>query len=427
MKRADADFPGFRLPAGAARNLGTLTCPRGFRALSDEEIREALGRPIWTGSKTGSVFDCVNPSESICLVVSDHTRKTCAHRVLRLLVEGLFSKGCSADDMRILVASGIHRHPKPDEVVRILGAEMAGLFTGRIVMHDPDDEAGLVQVGTTPRGHAVRLNRLAVEARRLILIGAASYHYHAGFGGGRKSLVPGLAARSTIAYNHSLTLDPREDRIHPMAGPGILDGNPVSDEMLAGARLREPDFIVNTVLTPEGELVGVFAGDLDLAHRAACRLVEQVFRVDLRELADFVVASAAGAANWVQSHKALYNASRAVRPDGRIVLAALCPDGIGDERFRHWVRKADIRDIYRGLRETPEVLGQTALSTRQRGARTILVTGLSAADAADLGIETAPDLATAVGRTLERLRGEGRETPTYYLMPQALNVAPFPA
>ena len=413
-----------RLLSERAEDFGELVPASHPRPLGDDDIREALRRPIWAGG-AGPVFSRVKPGERVCVVVSDHTRRTATDRVLPLLVEGLAQSGCSPADVFLLVASGIHRHPKPDEVRRILGEVMARRFEGRLFMHDPDDDRNLVAVGATPRGHEVRLNRLAVEADRLILIGTVTYHYHAGFGGGRKSLVPGLAARATIAYNHSLTLDPAADRIDPRVEIGVMDGNPVAEEMAAGARLRPPDFIVNTVLTPSGELVGAFAGDMDAAHRAACRRAEDVSRVDIARRADFVVARADSASNWIQSHKALFNASRAVRPDGRIVLVAPCPDGIGDERFRYWIRQPSADDICRGLRNSPEVLGQTALSTKVRGARTILVTRMAAGDAADLGIETAPTLADAVAMTLARLEPRGGGKPSCYRMPHALHTVPF--
>ncbi len=407
-------------------NLGVLSAPAPRSALADDEIRDALRRPVWSGAGAGAAWSRVAPGERTCIVVSDHTRKTGASRVLPILLDGLFARGCSAGDLFILFASGIHRRPKSEEIDRILGPDVARAFAGRIFFHDADASAGLVDVGATPRGHRVRLNRLAVEARRLILVGAATYHYHAGFGGGRKSLVPGLAGRETIAWNHSLTLDPDADRIHPAVRIGNTDGNPVAEEMLAGARLRPPDAIVNTVLSPAGEVVGVFAGDMEPAHRAACALVERVSRVDIREAADLVIASAGSASNWVQSHKALFNASRAVGAEGRIILLAPCPDGLGDEGFRRWARLRDVRDIYRGLRQAPEVLGQTALSTRERGARTIAVTGMGADDVSDLGIETAPDLDAAVCDSLARLRERvGGRTPTCYLMPEAMSVVPF--
>ena len=416
-----------KIPAALADAvcLGTLEPPGPPPPLSDPEIEAALARPIWPPGRGGAVFDIVRPGESVCLVVSDTTRKTAADRVLPVLLDGLRRNGCAWTDMFVLVATGIHRPPTPAEIEQILSSPVFREFQGRLFVHDPDDEANLVAVGVTKRGHAVRLNRRAAEADRLVPLGAASYHYHAGFGGGRKSLVPGLADRRTIAHNHSLTLDPEQDRVRPGVELGALDGNPVAEEMLEAAYLCEPDIIINTVLTPDGGLAGVFSGELDAAHRAACRLVEKLCRVDIPERADFVVASAGSAPNWIQSHKALYNASRAIREGGRIVLLAPCPEGIGNERFRYWIKKPGIGEIFKGLRQSDEVLGQTALSTKTRGAAAILVTRMAQADIDDLGLETAPDEETAIRRVLDRFTREGTRRPTYYLMPHAGQVAPF--
>lgn len=411
--------------ADAAVCLGILESRYRHTPLSDRDIDAALARPLWPAGRRDTLFDIIRPGESVCLIVSDSTRKTAADRVLPVLLAGLKRKGCSLDDLFVLVATGIHRPPTPEEIEQILGAPAARIFQGRVFVHDSDDKSNLVSVGATKRGHEVRVNRRAMEAARRILIGAATYHYHAGFGGGRKALVPGLAARDTIAYNHSLTLDPTQDRIDPRVDVGVLDGNPVSEEMLEGAYLCRPDIIINTVLTPEGELAGVFSGELDMAHRAACRLVEEICRVDIREPANFVLASAGRAPNWIQSHKALYNASRAVRKGGRIILLAPCPEGLGNDRFRYWIKKPGVEEIFKGLRKSVEVLGQTALSTKIRGASTILVTQMSPADVTDLGIATAHDEDSAVRQVLDQLKREGTGKPTYYLMPHAGQVVPF--
>ena len=274
--------------------------------------------------------------------------------------------------------------------------------------------------------HEVFLNRKAVEADRLVLIGSASFHYHAGFGGGRKSIVPGIAGRETIAFTHSLTIDPAEDRICPGVAIGALDGNPVSETMFECAMLCPADFIVNTVLAPDGSLAGVFAGEMDIAHRAACRLVEKISKVDISNKADFVIASAGSASNWIQSHKAFYHAHLAVHDRGRVILEAKCPEGIGNERFRYWVQKRNLAEIYSGLRQSPEVLGQTALSTRERAPRTVLVTQMNQNDLNDLGIRSVKTMADAVKIVLEDLASTGIKHPSYYLMPDALYVVPFP-
>ncbi|NLB59653.1 MAG: nickel-dependent lactate racemase [Lentisphaerae bacterium] len=413
------------IPADQAECLGTLRAPAARGALTAEEIQHALAQPLWPrGGPT--MFDCVQPGESVCLVVSDHTRRSATERVLPILLRGWLERRCRLQDFFILISSGIHRHPTPAEISGILGAEMAQAFAGRIWAHDPDDTANLVAVGRTPCGHVVSINRRATAADRLILLGAVSYHYHAGFGGGRKSLVPGLAARANIIFTHSLTLDPTLNRLHPQVEIGRLDGNPVAEEMLAGARLCQVDGIINTVLTPAGKLAGVWAGDLELAHRAACKQAEQLCRVDLARPADFVIASAGKASNWIQSHKALFNAARAVTATGRIILQAPCPEGLGDEHFRYWVTRPTLDAIFRGLRQNPDVLGQTALSTRMRGPRTILITDLNARDRRDLGLNTAPDIQAAVKRCLQDWRGSSQRRPTYYIMPEALSLVPFP-
>jgi len=389
--------------------------------LKDADIQKALEFPI--GSK--SLFEIVRPGESLCIVVSDHTRHTASDRVLPALINGLLEHGCAVEDMFIMIASGIHRHPSTTEIERILGTATADRFRERIFLHDPDNSAELALVGTTSRGHRVLVNRQALAGDRLILTGTVIYHYHAGFGGGRKALVPGLASRDTIAFSHSLTIDPVDDRIHPGVGPGLLDGNPVSEEMLEGARLCEPDAIINTILTPGGRIARVCAGELDAAHRAACGVARDIYSYSVPAPADLVIADAGSASNWIQSHKALFNAARAVHSDGRIVLVAPCPEGLGNERFRHWIRKKTVSEIFDGLRTAPEALGQTALSTKERGRKTILVTGMPEHDIEDLGIRTAPDLESAITAAVDDLRSAGIKEPTCYIMPQARYTVPF--
>lgn len=415
------------LSGSGISHLGRLIARPPARISGDEDILHALINPAWGGrpDSPATVFDAVHPGEPVCIVVSDQTRKTAVDRILPVLLAGLVARGCAVTDMCILFACGIHRHPTSEEVGRILGAAMATAFNGRIFMHDPDDNANLVTAGITRLGHDVRLNRRAFEARRLILTGTVTYHYHAGFGGGRKSIVPGLAGRQTIAHSHSLSLDLNINRFHPQVRAGSLSGNPVASEMLEGARMRAPDFIINTVLTPDNRLAGVFAGDMEAAHAAACRYAGSIYRCDISERADFVVASAASASNWIQAHKALYNADLAVKEDGQIVLFAPCPEGLGNERFRHWATRLTLDDLFAGLRTSPEVNGQTALSSRLRGARTILVTNMCSKDQTDLGIKTAPDLESAIRRTVSDLTAAGIKKPVYYTMPEALFTVPF--
>jgi lactate racemase len=405
--------------------LGEINCHHNLKPLTEQEVNNCLHNTFWPDGSKKTVFDLVKPGKKTCIVVSDHTRKTATDIILQPVISGLTAKGCRTADISILIASGIHRHPTMAEMDRILGKKMFDLFKGRIFCHNPDDPAGLFEAGTTKRGHRVRLNKRLKESDHVILTGAVLYHYHAGFGGGRKSIVPGLASRETIAYNHSLTLDPSQDCVHPDVQIGRLDGNPVAEEMMEDAMFCQPDIIINTVLSTSGELVGVFSGDMVLAHREACRMAEKTCRADLKEKADLVIASAIPATNWIQSHKSLFNSSRAINDTGIIVLEAPCPEGIGDERFKHWVSIKDIPTLYRELRKTPEILGQTALSTRLRGQQTLLVTSMTQADRDILGIETAPDINCAIDTAISRLTVRLGRKPTCYTMKKAAYIVPF--
>ena len=190
-----------------AKCLAVLDTGAVLPELDRAAISRCLLNPVWdTGNN--SITDIIQPGKTACFVVSDYTRKTAIDKVLPVTMDLLKQNNCSPDDMIILIASGIHRHPSPAEIESILGTEMFELFKDRIHLHDPDDESARTEIGRTGRGHPVKINSKAVESDHLILTGAATYHYHAGFGGGRKSLVPGIADRSTIAHNHSLTLHP---------------------------------------------------------------------------------------------------------------------------------------------------------------------------------------------------------------------------
>jgi len=398
--------------------------PPSKKPLSEKDIFSALNITIWNKKGGPSVFDIALPGEKICIVVSDHTRRTNINQVLPFLIRGLKEKGCASSDIFFLIASGIHRRPTQIEIEKILGKDIAAAFSQQIIFHDPDNPSKLVSVGKTRRNHEVKLNKFFVEADKKIVTGTVSFHYHAGFGGGRKAIVPGIAARETIAFNHSLTLDPIEDKISPTVEPGKLDGNLVAEEMFEAASLCKPDIIINTVLSPAGDLIGLFCGDMDIAHRQACKMVEKYCVAKLKQKADLVIASAGTALNWIQSHKALYNAHRAVNPDGYVILEAPCPEGLGDELFRKWIKLADVHAICRQLRANPEILGQTALSTYLKGKNTILITKLSEADILDLGIQTASDMPSAIKMALNKLAVNGKTDPTWCILEQALHILP---
>lgn len=404
------------------RSLGTLDI-RPIKALAEPEraIREALSNPI---ELDRSIFDIVQTRERVVILVSDSFRQTRADLMLPVLIDGLKRAGTNPSDISILFSTGTHRGPTQDEQREILGEHVYGLMQGRIHVHDAHDAENHVSVGITSRGTPVEINRRVHEADRVIATGSAVLHYFGGFGGGRKSVVPGVASARTIAHNHAMNLHPEEDRLDPNVRIGLLAGNPVAEDMLEATQLTHVDAIINTVLNRDGGIAGVFAGDLVAAHEAACAFARDLFEVPLQEKADVVIAASPSTKNFVQTHKALFNAFQAVNPDGRILLAAPCAEGLGDEQFTQWLKLGDRAEIIAALRRRSEINGQTALSTREKAPRTIMVTELSDDDVALLGARKAPSLQEAVDSAFGDLDRAGVINPTYVLMPSAAYTVP---
>jgi nickel-dependent lactate racemase len=405
------------------RSLGTLDI-REIEPLDDPlaAIRRALERPI---GLERNVFQIVRPGESVTILVSDQFRRTRADQVLPVLLDGLEAAGASLADVSVLFACGTHRPPTPDEQRAVLGDATWRRLEGRLFTHDPNNDAELVELGVTRRGTRVRLNRRVVQADRVIVTGAVTMHYFAGYGGGRKSILPGVAAIDTIAHNHALTLLPDSDDLNPDVRIGAMDGNPVAEDMLEAARLARVDYLINVVLDRRGRLADAFAGELEAAHRAAVALARRLFAVPIAERADLVIAASSATRNFVQTHKALFNAWQAMRPGGRIVLAAPCAEGLGGEQFVQWLRLGDRATIVAALRRHSEINGQTALSTVEKGPSTLMVTEMPESDVALTRARKAATLQEAIDRALSDLSAAGRPSPTYYVMPSAAYSVPF--
>ncbi|MCH7739158.1 MAG: nickel-dependent lactate racemase [Chloroflexi bacterium] len=412
-----------RVPAG--RLLGTLdvsdTPPLKDR---DRAIRDAIENPIGLDR---DIFRIVSPGETVAIVVPDSFRTTRVEQVLPVLIDGLIEAGIAEGDITFVYATGTHRGPTPDEERRILGDGIYERFKGQAFTHDPRDEDNLVYVGTTSRGTEVHINRRVHEADRIIATGAVVLHYFGGYGGGRKSIVPGVASITTIASNHSMNLHPTEDQIDPAVRIGGLDGNPVAEDMLEATQLTHVDYIVNTVLNRKSEIAAIFAGELDAAHLSATKFAHGLFATDIDQQADLVIAASPSTQNFVQTHKALFNSYQAVKPDGRIILLAPCPEGLGGEQFAKWLRLGSREAIIAGLRKESEINGQTALSTIQKAPITYIMTEMTDGDVAMLRARRAASLGDAVSKAIADLAAAGRPEPTCYLMPSAAYTVPFPA
>jgi len=317
--------------------------PRSAPALKDpvSAIRAALAQPIGTPP----LRNTLRPGERVAILVNDITRLVHSDVFLPVLVDELNACGIPDRDIFIVFALGLHRTQSEEERCHIVGEGIAR----RIALYDHDGRTreNLALLGRTSRGNEVWINRRVHEADRVILTGEIIYHQIAGYSGGRKSLVPGVAGADTINFNHRLILEPN-------CRPGLLDGNPAHEDLLEACQLFDPDFLLNVVLSPSGEWVRVVAGHYDLAHLAGCETVDQLCRIPISEAYDMVLASAGGFPLDIdlrQAHKGMENAARALRSGGVLIYFAECPDGTGSRMIDEWVEKfSDTQEMERELR-----------------------------------------------------------------------------
>ncbi|MDX2480617.1 MAG: nickel-dependent lactate racemase [Desulfuromusa sp.] len=368
-------------------------------------IREALANPI----DSLPLAEILQPGEKVAIVTSDITRYSGSEIYLPILIAELNAIGIPAGDIEIIIALGIHRQQTEEEHRKILGS-----VYGRIAVydHECDDPDELIDLGMTDSGISVQVNRRVVDADRVIVTGTIGFHYFAGFGGGRKGLVPGVASRETCMASHFAVFNPPEiGGKHPQAVTGVLEGNPVDRNLVQAAQLVKPDFLLNTVLSPEKMILGVFCGDLVQAHLAGCEMVRALFQVALDRRVDLAVISCGGEPkdiNFIQAQKALDYGCQAVKEGRTIIFLAACRDGFGNETFFDWFRYQDLDEFEAALRENYQINGQTAHATlsKARRFRVILISEFSEEQTRTMGMEKADDLDRALELVLPELDGD---------------------
>jgi nickel-dependent lactate racemase len=326
-----------------ARNLlGTIEpADRPGAADQKAEVERALKEPI----SSKRLCEMVKPESKVAIVVDDITRKAPSETMLLPVLAELNSAGVKDENVTVIFGCGTHRAVKPEEVVALIGAEACKRV--KTVSHDCRG-GDLVHVGSTKtHGNKVLVNKVFAEADVRVLLGDVGFHYYAGYGGGRKSVLPAVCGEETIKQNHSLLL-------HANARTGNLEDNPVHRDMTEAARLAKVDFIVNVVENKKGEIVKAFAGDLEQAFIEAVKLVDELYRVTVDRRADILVVSAGGTPadlNLYQAYKALDNVLDAVKRGGVIILVAECPEGHGNQVFYDWMsRLVDLKNVEREIK-----------------------------------------------------------------------------
>jgi nickel-dependent lactate racemase len=358
----------FEVPDG---NLLSVVEPKPADPVPLEQaFAEAWGHPA--GMESADAV--VRRGERVAIVVPDHTRAVPIRDLLTLLWGRLKGK-VRSEDVTIVVATGTHRPSREEELARMLG-DFRKLF--RVEVHDAER---CVEIGRTRRGIPVGVNPTVMEADRVITIGHIGMHFFAGYSGGPKMILPGVAGAETIRLNHEQIVDPK-------AYACVCDENPIHAEMREVARMVGVDLIVDVVLSPRGVLK-VLVGDVIEAHRAGAAFWDERFHVPIPEQADLVIVSPGGHPrdiNLYQAHKAIFNAARAVKDGGMIVLLAACPDGSGHPVFDDWARRSEgLGDVLRIIREEGFKIGGHKVyflgKDRLRGIEHFLISEMPAEEA----------------------------------------------
>lgn len=307
-------------------------------------VQNALAHPIGTPR----LCDMVQGKHKVVIIASDHTRPVPSRIIMPLMLAEI-RKGNPDADITILIATGCHRGTTRAELVGKFGEEIVA--NERIYIHDCTDEKMLVSLGKLPSGGDLLVNRLAAEADFLCAEGFIEPHFFAGFSGGRKSVLPGIAARKTVLANHcSAFID------SPNARTGLIEGNPVHTDMLYAARAARLDFIVNVVINAEKQVVYAVAGDCDLAHRQGVAFLRERCMVQGCG-ADIAISTNGGYPldqNVYQSVKGMTAAEAAVRKGGVIIMMASACDGHGGESFYDTFRTGKpLEEMYRAFMARP--------------------------------------------------------------------------
>ena len=330
---------------------------KDFPALSDVEVGAAFDEPI----DSPAIEEIVKQGETVLIVVPDATRKAASGQIVNLLVRRLIANGTMPFDIAVIFATGIQRAVTEDEKLEILTPFIAQRV--KTLNHDARNLMGFVRLGETENGIPVELNRALTEFDHTIIVGGVSFHYFAGFSGGRKLICPGLASSRTISATHKLAFDCETKARRDGVDTEILQGNAVHEACMSVVENLPPSFSINTITNDAGEAVKIFAGDWKTAWERACEFYAAEFTVEVAEKRDVVIASCGGFPhdiNLIQAHKTLDAAARICKTGGTIILLAECADGLGRKDFLDWFEFENSRELADKLCESYQVNGQTA-------------------------------------------------------------------
>ena len=333
-----------------------------------ELVRRAMADPI----ASPRLSELARGKKKVVIIASDHTRPVPSKLIIPPMLREI-REGNPDADITILIATGCHRGTTKEELVAKFGEDI--VRDEKIYIHDCDERDMLVNIGTLPSGGECEINRLAYEADLLVSEGFIEPHFFAGFSGGRKSVLPGVAGRKTVLANHcSEFID------HPRARTGVLEGNPIHEDMLWAAKTAKLAYVVNVILDSEKKVIYAVAGDCEAAHKKGTDFLLSLCGAKAVE-SDIVITTNGGYPldqNMYQAVKGMTAAEATVKRGGVIIMLAESGDGIGGDHFYHQladepdISKTMAQFLARGRAETVPDQWQTQILLRILGHASVI-------------------------------------------------------
>ncbi|RLF10248.1 MAG: nickel-dependent lactate racemase [Thermoprotei archaeon] len=385
----------FDLPAGFQTSFIVET-----GEVSQVDLAEAVKKALDAPLNSEKLEALAKRETKVALIVDDVTRPTPVSKIYPFILERLNE----ASEVKVIMALGLHGHPSRERLIGKLGEELAE----KVIMHDPDHD--LLSLGVTPQGTPVYINKLVVEADLRVALGTINPHPFAGYSGGPKILLPGVAGRVTIQHNHSLLY-------HPKASLGQLDSNPVYLDMFYAAS-KLPTFIVNVIPSLTEGCLGVVAGEAIEAHRKGAAEHTRHYMYNLTKPVDVAITTSYPAdINFYQAWKGVFSVCHAVRKGGAVILASPCYEGMPIEkadvikRYRlHELTLGELRKVVEEGLLPDYVFGLIYLKLRMdlEGKELVVVTdSMDEREVEALGFRYAPSIEDALRRLKSRMSNAG--------------------
>jgi nickel-dependent lactate racemase len=307
-----------------------LNLPKQSTVQNPEELLiSTFENPVHTASLREIIK--AKPQCSIVIVVDDQTRKFPHNLILVPLLKYLENSGVLNEQVTILIATGVHQRPTPEQLHYLYGPQIIKNYS---IHWNDQAEGNFIDLGTTSQGTPVLINKLYCDADVKILVTDVTLHYFAGYGGDRKSIFPGVASARSINKNHSLVMQ--------SIYPGVLAPNPIHDDMTEAAQMIGADFVINVGLDVNGNILDIHSGALKFAFLKAVKRYKSSCIVPIQEKADLLILSAGGHpfdSNYQQSMKAIMQCQNAVKSGGKVLYFLKGENGIGIPAFKSYLDK----------------------------------------------------------------------------------------